>query len=367
MGSTTRYGITYPELSAAPNAPSQMHTMADTIDTALGTAVDNVAGLTAGRTDLIFNGNFRINQEAAASYTASAASGKYTVDGWYVYSGTGATNVITPTAETAGTYADHDRYYLEWDRTVAGSADSYLEHRIEDVRRAGGSSVTIAVLADVASSTASLKVEVVQNFGTGGSPSTAVTTTSTAITLSTSNTSQYVTIAVPSISGKTLGTNEDHYTAIRLTRTSAYGTGKLRLHRIGSTLGTAQVWPDKRPKQQELAIAQRYYWQCGPYSSITGAVLLNGHMWQATVFIGHMTFPVPMRIAPTVTFSANDDFQAASGSVTANSTAMAGSVPTTTGVRIDATVAAGLTLGRGAWLSNSADVTNAAIYVNARL
>lgn len=263
MGSTTRYGITYPELSAAPNAPSQMHTMADTIDTALGTAVDNVAGLTAGRTDLIYNGNFRINQEGASSYTATAASGKYTVDGWYVYSGTGASNTVTPTAETAGTYADHDRYYLEWDRTVAGSADSYLEHRIEDVRRAGGSSVTVAVLADVASSTASLKVEVVQYFGTGGAtPSTTVVTTSTAITLSTSNTSQYVTIAVPSISGKTLGTNEDHYTAIRLTRTSAYGTGKIRLHRIGSTLGTAQVWPDKRPKQQELAIAQRY-WEAG--------------------------------------------------------------------------------------------------------
>ncbi len=308
MGSTTRYGITYPELSAAPNAPSQMHTMADTIDTALGTAVDNVAGLTAGRTDLIYNGNFRINQEAAASYTATAASGKYTVDGWYVYSGTGATNVITPTAETAGTYADHDRYYLEWDRTVAGSADSYLEHRIEDVRRAGGSSVTVAVLADVASSTASLKVEVVQNFGTGGAtPSTTVVTTSTAITLSTSNTSQYVTIAVPSISGKTLGTNEDHYTAIRLTRTSAYGTGKIRLHRIGVTLGTAQVWPDKRPRAQDLAIAQRYYSFVD--GSVSGNGILVGTMTSTSQLSACVFHNPPMRKIPAVSVSANADWK----------------------------------------------------------
>lgn len=291
MGSTTRFGITYPELSAAPDGPSQMQTMADTIEDALGTAVDDVAGLTAGREDLIYNGNFRINQEAASSYTASAASGKYTVDGWYVYSGTGATNVITPTAETAGTYADHDRYYLEWDRTVAGSADSYLEHRIEDVRRAAGSSITVAVLADVASSTASLKVEVVQYFGTGGAtPSTTVVTTSTAITLSTSNTSQYVTIAVPSISGKTLGTNEDHYTAIRLTRTSAYGTGKLRLHRIGTTLGTAQVWPDKRPRQQELAIAQRYY--------EVGQARFDGYTATGGGYTGVVWYKVTKRTAP---------------------------------------------------------------------
>lgn len=297
MGTTTRYGITYPELSAAPNAPSQMHTMADTIDTALGTAVDNMAGLSAGREDQLMNGNFLINQRAASSYTASAASGKYTVDRWYLSSGTGASNTVTPTAETLGTYADHDRYYLEWDRTTAGSADSYLEQRIEGVRTGNGTSITVAILADVASSTASLKVEVVQNFGTGGSPSTAVTTTSTALTISTSNTAQYKTISIPSISGKTIGSNGDDYVAIRLTRESGYGTGKIRLHRVGATLGTAQVWPDKRPKQQELALCQRYYYAV----TAKGA---DGTNYSTTACALMIQFPVTMRTTPTGSYTA---------------------------------------------------------------
>ena len=363
MGSTTRFGITYPELSATPDGPSQMQTMADTIEDALGTAVDDVAGLTAGREDLIFNGNFRINQEAASSYTASAASGKYTVDGWYLYSGTGASNTVTPTAETAGTYADHDRYHLAWNRTTAGSADSYLEARIEDVRRAAGSSITVPVLADVASGTASLKVEIVQNFGTGGAtPSTTVVTTSTAITLTTSATSQYVTVAVPSISGKTLGTNEDHYVAIRLTRESGYGTGTIRLRRIGGTLGTAHVWPDKRPRQQELAIAQRYYCQWGPYGTSTQFALTVA----ATTTVAYCNIPLPveMRIAPTVTFSANNDFKLYNINTTAISASPLGVKNL---IAIFATVASGLTTGTSYYLNNDQDTTNAAIYVNARL
>lgn len=365
MGSTTRFGITYPELSAAPDGPSQMQTMADTIEDALGTAVDDVAGLTAGREDLIFNGNFRINQEAAASYTATAASGKYACDGWYIYSGTGATNVMTPTAETAGTYADHDRYYMAWNRTVAGSADSYYEHRREDVRSASGSNVTIAILADVASSTASLKVEIVQNFGTGGSPSATVVTTSTAITLSTSNTAQYVTIAVPSISGKTLGTNDDHYVSIRLTRESGYGTGTIRLHRVGVTLGTAQVWPDKRPKQQELAIAQRFYYQWGPF----GAGKYVSHATSLNTIAGYFVFrfPVTMRATPAVTFSANNDFSVQNSAGLVNTTGIAASNITADSAMITATVAAGLTANGGCMVLNDQDTTNAAIYVNARL
>lgn len=365
MGSTTRFGITYPELSAAPDGPSQMQTMADTIEDALGTAVDDVAGLTAGREDLIYNGNFRINQEAASSYTASAASGKYTVDGWYLYSGTGASNTVTPTAETAGTYADHDRYHLAWNRTTAGSADSYLEARIEDVRRAAGSSITVPVLADVASGTASLKVEIVQNFGTGGSPSTAVTTTSTAITLTTSATSQYVTIAVPSISGKTLGTNEDHYVAIRLTRESGYGTGTIRLRRIGGTLGTAHVWPDKRPKQQELAIAQRYYWQWGPIAA--SRYIDSGWCGSTTISYMVLKFPTPMRTAPTVTVSANNDFSVQVAAGLANSTAVAVSGAQVDRVLMQFTVASGLVANAASMHLNDQDTTNAAIYVNARL
>lgn len=365
MGSTTRFGITYPELSAAPDGPSQMQTMADTIEDALGTAVDDVAGLTAGREDLIFNGNFRINQEAAASYTATAASGKYACDGWYIYSGTGATNVMTPTAETAGTYADHDRYYMAWNRTVAGSADSYYESRREDVRSASGANVTIAILADVASGTADLKAEIVQNFGTGGSPSTTVVTTSTAITLSTSNTSQYVTIAVPSISGKTLGTNDDHYVTIRLTRESGYGTGTIRLHRVGVTLGTAQVWPDKRPRQQDLAIAQRFYYQWGPWGG-TQTYLATGQVWSATTAYVWVRWPVTMRRVPDVTFSAANDFSINSLSVSANTSSIAASSITVNGASINP-VSSGMTVRDPMFLDNNQDKTNAAIYVNARL
>lgn len=294
MGTTSRFGIIYPELSASPDGPSQMQTLANTVDTALGSAVDDVAGLTSGISDLLWNGCYQANQRELSSYTASAASGKYTFDGWYLYSGTGAANTITVSAETAGAYPDHERYRADWNRTTAGSADSYYEHRVEDVRRAAGATITVAILADVASSTADLKVEVVQNFGTGGSPSTAVVTTSTAISVTTSLTAQYVTIAVPSVGGKTLGSNNDHYIAVRLTRQSGYGTGTIRLHRVSAIMGSAHVFADKRPVALVRAIAQRYYYAL----PLTGA---DGAAYSASSFSLLVVFPTAMRVAPTLT------------------------------------------------------------------
>lgn len=362
MGTTSRFGISYPELSAGPDGPSQMQTLANTVDTALGSAVDDVAGLTSGISDLLWNGCYQANQRELSSYTASASSGKYTFDGWYLYSGSGAANTVTVSAETAGAYPDHERYRADWNRTTAGSADSYYEHRVEDVRRASGATITVAILADVASSTADLKVEVVQNFGSGGSPSTAVVTTSTAISVTTSLTAQYVTIAVPSVGGKTLGSNNDHYIAVRLTRQSGYGTGTIRLHRVSAIMGSAHVFADKRPVAQVRAIAQRYYYQLGPYGAAANFGWARGV--STTGGIGYVVLPVTMRTTPTATFSANNDFS----SNGVNTTAVAQSGESTPSlVTVALTFASGYAANAAASFDNAQDTTNAAIYVSAEL
>lgn len=350
MGTTARFGITYPELSALPDAPAQMQSMAQTVDDALGEAVDDVAGLTSGRTGLERNGSFEINQRGSSSYTATGASGKYTVDGWYIYSGTGATNIITPTAETAGAYADHGSKYLAWNRSVAGSADSYLAQQYEDVRTANGSSITVAIRADVASSAADVKVQVVQVFGSGGSSD--VVTTSSAITLDTSTTPQYVTVAVPSVSGKTIGSGADHYLEVRILREFGGGTGTIRLRRVGITRGTAQVFPDRRQYSDELCRCQRYYYRIAP--GVQTRTFGHGMVFSSTLALISIQMPVKMRTTPTADFSGTPSHwrivDPGSGTAT--------TVEIGTQTQADCVVVAvtcsggGLTAGRACWLDN---------------
>src|SRR4051812_1679348 len=90
---------------------------------------------------------------------------------------------------------------------AAGTSDfAQVFHRIEDVRTLAGRQVTLSFVAYAVTGTPKLGLELAQSFGTGGAPSAAVFTAMGAVTLSTTPTRYSVTVTLPSITGKVLGT-----------------------------------------------------------------------------------------------------------------------------------------------------------------
>ena len=165
-----------------------------------------------------------------------------------------------------------------------------------------------------------MSIELAQNFGTGGSPSSAVNTYAGQVTLSTSWARYSVTIAVPSISGKTLGTAGDDHLRLNL-MCSAGTTFNARSGSLGVQNNTFQFWGIQLEASNvatafqtatgtlagELAACQRYYWRTTGQSA-TANDLMTGWANSTTSAVGVLRFPVTMRGAATGNFGAAGDF-----------------------------------------------------------
>jgi hypothetical protein len=145
-----------------------------------------------------------------------------------------------------------------------------------------------------------------QNFGTGGSPSASVNGTGQAVTLSTTWTRYSLTFTMPSIIGKTLGSNSDHYTTLIFWLSSG-ATNNSRAGNIGVQSGTFTVWGvqlefgsvattlEKVDRGIELLRCRRHYLATTVYCN--GYNAAGGGAW------GTYMLSPPMRIAPTVAYS----------------------------------------------------------------
>jgi hypothetical protein len=201
-----------------------------------------------------------------------------------------------------------------------------LIQRIESVRTYANQTVTVSFWAKADSGTPSTSLELAQNFGTGGSPSSAVTAIGvTKFTLSTSWTRYTATINVPSISGKTLGTNDDNFFQIALW-TSAGTDNNSRTDSLGIQTATISFWGVQLEAgsvatafqtatgtlQGELAACQRYYYQSDK-EILYWANVTNANNYYLTAY-----FPVAMRISPTMTSTdvSNTNFTAGNPSLT---------------------------------------------------
>ena len=128
---------------------------------------------------------------------------------------------FTPgTAPVAGYEAS---YFLRSTITTVGSCTVWRpRQRIEDVRTFAGQTITVSFYAK-ADSARALSVSLSQNFGSGGSATVTPTGTPTEnFTLTTGWVRYTVNYAVPSISGKTIGTNS--YLQLNFIQAVAAGT-----------------------------------------------------------------------------------------------------------------------------------------------
>jgi hypothetical protein len=180
---------------------------------------------------------------------------------------------------------------------------------MEDVRTFAGQTVTVSFWAKAASGTPKFLTYLSQNFGTGGSPSAQViTAASSTQTITTSWVRYSATIAVPSISGKTIGTSGSNLNFSFLV--SCGSAAGAPFSDVGIQNNTFDIWGVQVEAgstatafqtatgtiQGELAACQRYYWQTGGssvYQRIGQGVADSGG---AGILVIN---PVTMRVAPT--------------------------------------------------------------------
>jgi len=312
----------------------------------------------AGKNKII-NGDFAINQRAFTSVTADVT---YGFDRWMLMK-SGGTTTYTPQTFTPGTapVAGYEGINFARVATTGQSASgdySILSQRIEDVRTFANQTVTVSFWAKANTGTPKVAVELVQSFGSGGSPSADVNTYISNVTLSTSWARYTVTGTVPSISGKTIGTTANSSSLRLYLWTSAGSTFNSRTGSIGVQNADIDIWGVQAEAGSvatpfstatgtlagELAACQRYYFRSTPGSTY-GSNTLLGYNDSTTVAVGYIVPPVPMRVKPTSIEFANQTVLPLSGSSQAVTAMAISNYAHSQLIELEATVASGLTAG----------------------
>jgi hypothetical protein len=259
----------------------------------------------AGKNKII-NGDFNINQRAFSSTTSSAT---YTFDRWRtdLSGGTVTYSAQTFTPGTAPVVGYESKNFLRI--VTSGQSTSgdcaFIEQRIEDVRTFANQTVTLSFWAKASTGTPKVGTTIVQNFGFGGSD--IVIAKSGDVTISTSWARYSVTVAISSISGKTVGTGS----YLRNMLFTSAGTTLSSYTDIGVQNVTIDIWGVQLEAsstasdfqtatgtlQGELAACRRYYIRFGSGSDYTP----YGTGWNSSTSAGQcvVMLPVSMRVEPT--------------------------------------------------------------------
>lgn len=275
----------------------------------ISTNTGNIATLTT-RTDLIpgrnkiINGNFDIWQRGTSFNLY-----QYTADRWVnVLLGSSASTVTRQNFTLGQTdVPGNPSHYYRATVTSGGTASSgtVLHQKIESVRTFQGQTVTVSFWAK-ADATKPVSVEFYQHFGTGGSPSTVVTGIGvTKFTLSSSWAKYTATVSIPSISGKTLGSNNNHYLVFNIwfdagsdynSRTNTIGlqSGTFDIAKVQIEEGSTATKFEELPLSTQLNLCQRYYGNNGG----AGYILYGNSL--GTLVLSSLTLPVSMRTNPAV-------------------------------------------------------------------
>ena len=292
------------------------------VDTSGGnTSTFNSVPLRPGVLDpqnLITNGAFDFWQRGTSFTTAV-----YGADRWF-NNISGGTVTQSRQAFTVGDTigSNSPTYFLRQDVTGQTTSAQYAvtTQKIEGVRSYAGQTITVLGWAKRATGTGNMALEAEQNFGTGGSPSAGVTAISpTTVTLTTSWAAFAVTMTIPSITGKTLGTNLNDYLAINFwasggstlnSRSNSLGLQTITVDLWGihiklGTHTTAAVDLYKQPELgPELFRCQRYYQKLYPLAVNPGNPSgMNGGIYDGGGFtsVSLVRFLQRMRTSPTCT------------------------------------------------------------------
>jgi hypothetical protein len=252
---------------------------------------DNVGGAVApyvaGKNKII-NGDFGVWQRG------TTFSSGFTADRWITSADVGITlSQQTFTPGTAPVVGYEGSYFARFVRTAGGGYGVGSYQKVEDVRVLAGQTVTLSFWAK-ADSAIAITPYYNQLFGTGGSATVgnAIGT----VTLSTSWARYSLTFSMPSMSGKTIGTNS--FTEIYVTR--YIGSAAVTIDLWGVQLEAGSVATPFTTASGsiggELALCQRYYYLA---ASGAGTNICMAAAYSTNTAYGVLPFKVSMRTAPT--------------------------------------------------------------------
>jgi hypothetical protein len=255
---------------------------------------------------------FDVAQRGAGPFTTNGIS--YTLDRW-------ATNYLFDTMSMSQvSLSDTDRSAIGDESALKAAqivftgtsaqpnARTGFLQRVENVYRLAGKTVTVSFWAKASSGTPKVGISIDQNFGTGGSPSSAVVGAGSAVTIGTTWARYQHTFTVPSVSGKTVGTNGDHNTQLNLWLSAGGSSFSTAGGGIGAQSNTVQLWGVQLEQEQgtsataleyrdpvdELQRCQRFYQTGTAYGVASGQPA-------GTAFRVSCRLPVTMRTFPIVT------------------------------------------------------------------
>jgi len=263
--------------------------------------------------NLVINGSMIISQRST-SVSSQTGSGYKTVDRIYTNASGSTYNQSQQTVTVGGETGLPTQFtkFLRHDVTTSND-NAHFYHKIEGVASVPAGTVTLSFYAKGTTPTGGLSFKAYQNFGTGGSPSTEVSITiSDTVTLTSTWQRFSINITVPSITGKTLGTNgnDTFYFGIGQfanTSTSAY---QLDITGLQLEVGDTATDFEHRSFGDELQSCQRFFAKSYVYSTAVGGATTLG-MVQTDFHENNQgagyrenysfKFPVQMRASPTIT------------------------------------------------------------------
>jgi len=158
-------------------------------------------------------GNF--NVWLTGNTFSNPVTNSFVATNWRVlYDGTAGTFVVD---QAGGPFSIGATNGLRWNQTVAGAGDTYrtVEYRIEDASVYSAGKATLSLILTGGTSF-NVTTEIVQFFGTGGSPSADVVCGTTTFAVTSSAKRFSLTVDMPSTAAKTFGTNINDCIKIRV-------------------------------------------------------------------------------------------------------------------------------------------------------
>ena len=274
---------------------------------------DNVATTSnlVGFKNYIINGNFDIWQRGVSQTTYGYGSD----DRWFnINIGSTKTHTRVACTDTERALFNASAFSRTDVNSVTGANNYAIKiQRIENVAILAGKTITLSFWAK-ANSAKNIAVELGQQFGTGGTPSSDVAGVGAQLIALTTTWQKFTkTIVIPNIVGKTLGTD-----GVRTTSTyvnfwfdagSSYNSRSASLGQQSGTFDIAQVQLEEgsvatpfeqRPIGLELSLCERYFRGGKEY---IGSGTPNGFVTVSCVF------GTSMRVTPTLSNSnANPNF-----------------------------------------------------------
>ena len=317
--------------------------------------------------NLIINGDFPVWQRGTSQTTTTSIL--YQADRWYAVNSTTSTITISRQTFALGQtdVANHPTYYHSLSWLGTGSATTpRVGQRIEGVSRLGAEEVTLTFNAKTGADF-NVEVYVVQNFGSGGSPSTEVSTLIATESITSTWNEFTTTFTIPSVSGKTLGTDGDDYTEIRFIRNLGTSAGNLDLANVQLEFGdTATDFEYVNPADQ-LARCQRYYLDVLAGDYVADKPITPIAYWADTEARVPYIYPVTMRGIPSLEVSDVTHFKilvAGNSRTTSNFVLSSASIASPLAAEFKITTSAD-TSGRAGWLRTATDA--ARLGLNAEL